>query len=140
MAACLPSAVRVDFGRCAIVRFLLATRAAFLMFHFAARLCFIVAMAVSLSLVSAGHFTLTSARGRDNTSNLYLASYTASEHLDGDLAAPSACRCLPLVSGSLMDWPTAAIQVDDRVYERDVRERLGEITDHLSRPHVIFFG
>jgi hypothetical protein len=72
LAACLPSAVRVDFGRCAIVRFLLAARAAFLMFRFAARLCFIVAMAVSLSLVSAGHFTLTSARGRDNTSNLYL--------------------------------------------------------------------
>ena len=81
LAACLPSAVRVDFGRCAIVRFLLAARAAFLMFHFAARLCFIVAMAVSLSLVSAGHFTLTSARGRDHTSNLYLASYTASAHL-----------------------------------------------------------
>jgi hypothetical protein len=37
--ACLPRAVRVDFGKCAIVRFLFAGDAAFLMFFFAAVLC-----------------------------------------------------------------------------------------------------
>jgi hypothetical protein len=41
--ACLPSAVRTDFGKCAIVRFLFAAEAAFLMF-FAAFLCFVDAM------------------------------------------------------------------------------------------------
>jgi len=54
LAARLPSAVRADFGRCAIVHFLLPARTAFFMFRFAARLCFIAAMAVSLSFVSAG--------------------------------------------------------------------------------------
>jgi hypothetical protein len=38
-----PSAVRTDFGRCAMVRFLFAEDAAFLMFFFAAVLCFVEA-------------------------------------------------------------------------------------------------
>ena len=37
--ACLPRAVRTDFGKCAIVRFLFAADAAFLMFFFAAFFC-----------------------------------------------------------------------------------------------------
>jgi hypothetical protein len=40
----LPSAVRTDFGKCAIVRFRLAADAAFLMFLLAAFLCFVEAM------------------------------------------------------------------------------------------------
>jgi hypothetical protein len=40
----LPKAVRVDFGKCAIVRFLFAAAAAFLMFLRAALLCFSLAM------------------------------------------------------------------------------------------------
>jgi hypothetical protein len=40
-APCLPSAVRTDFGKCAIVRFFLAAAAAFLIFFFAALLCFV---------------------------------------------------------------------------------------------------
>ena len=43
-AACLPSAVRTDFGKCAMVRFFFAADAAFLMFFFAAFLCFVEAM------------------------------------------------------------------------------------------------
>ena len=46
--ACLPSAVRTDFGRCAIVRFLFATPAAFLMFFRAALFCFVDAIAIPL--------------------------------------------------------------------------------------------
>ncbi len=42
--ACLPSAVRTDFGKCAIVRFRFAADAAFLMFFFAALLCFVDAI------------------------------------------------------------------------------------------------
>ena len=42
--ACLPSAVRTDFGKCAIVRFLFAAAAAFLMFFFAAFLCLVEAI------------------------------------------------------------------------------------------------
>jgi len=51
-AACLPRAVRVDFGRCAIVRFLLAADAAFLMFFRVARVCFVEAMVDSLLMNS----------------------------------------------------------------------------------------
>ena len=43
-AACFPSAVRVDFGRCAIVRFRFAARAALGIFLRAAALCFRVAI------------------------------------------------------------------------------------------------
>src|SRR5207237_9967981 len=43
--ACLPMAVRVFFGRCAIVRFFLAAAAAFLMFLRAAARCLSLAMA-----------------------------------------------------------------------------------------------
>lgn len=39
--AFFPSAVRTDFGKCAIVRFLFAADAAFLMFFFAALFCFV---------------------------------------------------------------------------------------------------
>jgi hypothetical protein len=42
--AFFPSAVRTDFGKCAIVRFLFAADAAFLMFFFAAFFCFVEAM------------------------------------------------------------------------------------------------
>jgi len=42
--ACLPSAVRTDFGKCAIVRFRFAAEAAFLMFFFAALLCLVDAI------------------------------------------------------------------------------------------------
>ncbi len=44
LAACLPKAVRVDFGRWAIVRFFRAAAAAFLMFLRAADLCLSVAI------------------------------------------------------------------------------------------------
>jgi hypothetical protein len=40
----LPSAVRTDFGKCAIVRFRLAADAAFLKFFLAAFLCFVEAI------------------------------------------------------------------------------------------------
>jgi hypothetical protein len=43
-APCLPSAVRTDFGKCAIVRFFLAAADAFLIFFFAALLCFVEAI------------------------------------------------------------------------------------------------
>lgn len=43
-AARLPSAVRTDFGKCAIVRFRFATDAAFLRFFFAALLCLVEAI------------------------------------------------------------------------------------------------
>jgi len=43
-AACLPSAVRVFFGRCAMVLFFFAAAVARLMFLFAAVRCFSVAM------------------------------------------------------------------------------------------------
>ena len=46
LLACLPSAVRVFLGRCAIVRMRLAAVAAFLMFRFAAVLCLVVAITV----------------------------------------------------------------------------------------------
>jgi hypothetical protein len=39
--AALPSAVRTDFGKCAIVRFLFAADAAFLMFFLAALVCLV---------------------------------------------------------------------------------------------------
>jgi hypothetical protein len=42
--------VRTDFGRCAIVRFLLAAAAAFLMFFLAALRCFIEAICSSIDL------------------------------------------------------------------------------------------
>lgn len=42
--ACLPSAVRVFFGRCEIVRLRLAALDAFLMFRRAAVFCFVVAI------------------------------------------------------------------------------------------------
>ena len=45
--ACLPSAVRTDFGKCAIVRFRFAADAAFLMFFFAALLCLVDAICSS---------------------------------------------------------------------------------------------
>ena len=48
LEACLPRAVRVDFGKCAIVRFLFAAAAAFLMFFLAARFRFAVAIPVLL--------------------------------------------------------------------------------------------
>jgi hypothetical protein len=41
--AFFPSAVRTDFGKCAIVRFLFAADAALLMFFFAAFFCFVEA-------------------------------------------------------------------------------------------------
>jgi len=44
LAACLPSAVRVFFGKREIVRFLRAAFAAFLMLRRAAALCFLLAM------------------------------------------------------------------------------------------------
>src|SRR5438270_8931832 len=44
LAACLPSAVRVRLGRCAMVLFLLAAAAAFLMLRRAAEICFDDAM------------------------------------------------------------------------------------------------
>ena len=50
--ACLPSAVRTDFGKCAIVRFLFAADAAFLMFFFAAFLCFVEAIFVDTPMIS----------------------------------------------------------------------------------------
>lgn len=40
-AACFPSAVRTDLGRCAIVRLRFAAEAAFLMFFLAALRCFV---------------------------------------------------------------------------------------------------
>jgi hypothetical protein len=40
----LPSAVRTDFGKCAIVRLRFAADAAFLIFFFAVVLCFVEAM------------------------------------------------------------------------------------------------
>src|SRR5262245_60910502 len=43
-APSLPSAVRVFFGRCAIVRFFLAAREAFLMFFRASVFCFVLAI------------------------------------------------------------------------------------------------
>jgi hypothetical protein len=48
-AACFPSAVRVAFGRCTIVRAFRAAAAAFLMFFLAARFCFAVAISFSWS-------------------------------------------------------------------------------------------
>src|SRR3954470_2210736 len=45
-APCLPSAVRVFFGRCLIVFFRLAADAAFFMFFLAAAFCLVVAMAI----------------------------------------------------------------------------------------------
>jgi predicted outer membrane protein len=42
--ACLPSAVRTDFGKCAIVRFRFAAEAAFFMFFRAAIRCFVETM------------------------------------------------------------------------------------------------
>jgi len=42
--AFFPSAVRTDFGRCAMVRFLFAADAAFLMFFLAAFFCLVEAM------------------------------------------------------------------------------------------------
>ena len=45
LEACLPRALRVDFGRCAIVRLLLARAAAFLILVLAADFCFSVVMA-----------------------------------------------------------------------------------------------
>lgn len=54
--ACLPSAVRTDFGKCAIVRFLFAADAAFLTFFFAALLCFVEAIIPLHSL--RGHLTI----------------------------------------------------------------------------------
>jgi hypothetical protein len=42
--ACLPSAVRTDLGKCAIVRFLFAAVPAFLIFFFAAFRCFVEAI------------------------------------------------------------------------------------------------
>ena len=48
MAACLPSALRVDLGRCAMVRFFLAAETAFFMFLRAAAACFCVAIFLSL--------------------------------------------------------------------------------------------
>jgi hypothetical protein len=42
--AFLPSAVRTDFGKCAIVRFRFTADAAFLIFFFAAALYFVEAM------------------------------------------------------------------------------------------------
>lgn len=50
-----PSAVRTDFGKCAIVRFRFAADAAFLMFFFAAFLCFVDAMSPLRS--SRGHLS-----------------------------------------------------------------------------------
>ncbi len=44
--ACLPRAVRTDFGKCAIVRVLFAAAAAFLMFFFAALFCLVDAMSL----------------------------------------------------------------------------------------------
>lgn len=44
--ACLPNAVRTDFGKYAIVRFLFAAEAAFLMFLFAAFFCLAEAIAL----------------------------------------------------------------------------------------------
>jgi hypothetical protein len=52
LAPCLPSAVLVDFGRLAIVRFLRAASCAFLMFFRAAARCFSVAMATSFVIDS----------------------------------------------------------------------------------------
>src|SRR5690242_5551099 len=47
LAACLPSARRVFFGRCAIVRLRLAASAALPMLRRAAAFCFAVAIAIS---------------------------------------------------------------------------------------------
>jgi hypothetical protein len=47
-AACLPNAIRVFFGKCAIVLFLFAAAAAFLVFRLAAARCFALAMAYLL--------------------------------------------------------------------------------------------
>lgn len=46
LEACLPRAVRVDFGKCAIVRFLFAAAAALLMFLLAACFCLAVAIVI----------------------------------------------------------------------------------------------
>jgi hypothetical protein len=55
--ACLPRAVRTDFGKCAIVRFLFAASPAFLMFFFAALLCLAEAIcqhSIKFSLLKLG--------------------------------------------------------------------------------------
>lgn len=44
LLACLPSAVRVLFGRCEIVLLFFAAVDAFLMFRFAAAFCLVVAI------------------------------------------------------------------------------------------------
>src|SRR5207253_5046102 len=53
LLACLPSAVRVFFGRWAIVRFFLAAATAFLMFFRAAARCFSLAIMTSSGFLSA---------------------------------------------------------------------------------------
>lgn len=53
--ACLPSAVRTDLGRCAIVRFFFAADAAFLMFFRAALFCFVEAISTLYIYLQEGH-------------------------------------------------------------------------------------
>jgi hypothetical protein len=52
--AFFPSAVRTDFGKCAIVRVLLAADAAFFMFFLAAFLCLVEAICLHPLLSSRG--------------------------------------------------------------------------------------
>ena len=52
LAPCLPKAVRVRLGRCAIVRFRFAVAAAFLMLRRAAVRCFAVPMIASFGHIS----------------------------------------------------------------------------------------
>jgi hypothetical protein len=64
LLACLPSAVRVDFGRWAIVRFFFAAAAAFLMFLPAAERCLAVAMHPPTLVLDARHVIWLVGRGR----------------------------------------------------------------------------
>ena len=52
LAACLPKAVLVDFGRCAMVRFFFAAVAAFLIFRRAAARCFSLAIFSPYAMIS----------------------------------------------------------------------------------------
>jgi len=57
-AACFPKAVLVDLGRCAIVRFLFAAAAAFLILRRAAAFCFADAIEIFLMALKKLHRAL----------------------------------------------------------------------------------
>jgi hypothetical protein len=66
-AACLPKAVRVFLGRCAIVRLRLATADAFLMFLRAEVFCFVDAISMSLEELHSVLVLLGSTAGFERT-------------------------------------------------------------------------